>query len=118
MEEQKQRDREHILGQIPGTISNFLRMMDSTAVRILGDNPNSVLNYGDYLESIRSFISEVQRSIHMSHPDAQTHFLAVNMYRGKHSYFVLDLNNVSYAYETAHTDMTPVPVYVLRLSKR
>lgn len=47
----------------------------------------------------------------------QTHFLAVDIHPGNHSYFVLDLNNADYVYETAHDDMAPIPVYVLRLSK-
>lgn len=31
---------------------------------------------------------------------------------------MVDVNNVDYVYETPHTDMATVPVYVLRLSKR
>jgi hypothetical protein len=31
---------------------------------------------------------------------------------------VLDVNNVNNVYENAHLDKTPIPVYVLRLSKR
>lgn len=42
----------------------------------------------------------------------------MDIYPGKHAYFVLDLNNTDYVYETAHNDMAPIPVYVLRLSKR
>lgn len=33
-------------------------------------------------------------------------------------YFVVDLNNTYYDYQAAHQCKTPVPVYVLRLSKR
>lgn len=44
--------------------------------------------------------------------------MAANIYPGKHSYFALDVNNLNYDYETAHTDTTLVPVYHLRLSKR
>lgn len=118
MEESKQKIREHIMGQIPETINHFLRTIDSTAIRILGDTPNSVLDHRCYLESIRPIVSKVEESLREHHPDARTRFLAVDIHPGNHSYFVLDLNNVDYVYETAHNDMAPIPVYVLRLSKR
>lgn len=52
---------------------------------------------------------------------AQAHFLAVNIYaltKNKHSYFVMDLDNIDYVYVTAHKDMISIPVYALLLSKR
>ncbi|KAJ5563041.1 hypothetical protein N7535_002512 [Penicillium sp. DV-2018c] len=116
--ESKQKIREHIMGQIPETIIGFLRTFDSSAARILGDTPNSVLDDTCYLESIRPIVSEVEESLLEYRPDAQTRFLAVDIHPGNHSYFVLDLNNVDYDYETAHNDMAPIPVYLLRLSKR
>lgn len=42
----------------------------------------------------------------------------MDVYPGSHAYFVLDVNNVDYVYETAHTDTSPIHIYVLRLSKR
>jgi hypothetical protein len=39
-------------------------------------------------------------------------------YTPESTYFVLDVNNVNNVYENAHLDKTPIPVYVLRLSKR
>lgn len=116
MEESKQQTRERILSQIPETINNFLDTVDSTAIRILGDTPNSVLDPEEYLESVRPFVSKVEESIHQHRPDAQTRFLAFSIYPGKHSYFALDLNNVDYNYETAHIERPLIPVYVLRLS--
>ncbi|KAJ5958321.1 uncharacterized protein N7479_005471 [Penicillium vulpinum] len=118
MEGSRQQTRESILGQIPDTIQSFLQTVDTRAIRILGDTPNSVLDPGDYLGSVRPFVSKVESSLRQHCPDNQTSFLAVNIYPGHHSYFVLDLNNVHYDYETAHNDMCPIPVYVLRLSKR
>lgn len=118
MEESMQNIREHIMGQIPETINNFVRAIGSTAIRILGDTPNSVLDQNCYLDSIRPIVSKVEESLREYRPDAQARFLAVDIYPGKHSYFVLDFNNVDYVYETAHNFSTPVPVYVLRLSKR
>lgn len=70
------------------------------------------------MDSIRPIVSKVEESLREYRPDAQARFLAVDIYPGKHSYFVLDFNNVDYVYETAHNNLTPVPVYVLRLSKR
>lgn len=117
-EESKQRMREHIMGEISDTINNFLEGVGSTAIRILGDTPTGVLDPEGYLESVRPFVSKVEESIHQQRPDTQTRFLAFNVYPGKHSYFVLDLNNVDYDYETAHIERPLIPVYVLRLSPR
>ncbi|PYI13209.1 hypothetical protein BO99DRAFT_477879 [Aspergillus violaceofuscus CBS 115571] len=36
----------------------------------------------------------------------------------RHSYFVVDVNNVDYDYETAHEVTTSIPVYVIGLSRR
>ncbi|OQD68836.1 hypothetical protein PENDEC_c030G03370 [Penicillium decumbens] len=118
MGDQGEHIRERIMNQIPDTIRDFLQQAASTPIRILGDTPNSLLISGDYLGSIRPFVSKTQSSIRDCCPDAQTRFLTVNIYPGNHAYFVLDLNNVDYVYETAHTDMTAIPVYVLRLSKK
>lgn len=118
MDESKQRMREHIMSQIPETISNFLDGVGSTPIRILGDTPNSALDPEEYLESVRPFVSKVEESIRQHRPDAETRFVAVNIYPGKHSYFVLDLNNVDYNYETAHIEKPLIPAYVLRLSPR
>ncbi|CRG92571.1 hypothetical protein PISL3812_09633 [Talaromyces islandicus] len=92
MEESKLKLREHIMGQDPETINDFLRTVDSTAIRILGDTPNGILDRTCYLESVRPIVSKVEASLHLNNPD--------------------------YVYETAHNDISPIPVYVLRLSKR
>ena len=80
--------------------------------------PNSLLNPEDYIGSIRPFITKTEDAIHDSRSDIKTCFVAANIYPGKHSYFALDVNHVNEDYETAHTDMTLIPVYHLRLSKR
>ncbi|KAJ5416136.1 hypothetical protein N7465_004831 [Penicillium sp. CMV-2018d] len=118
MGDQAQNIRERIMDQIPDTIHKLLQEVDSGPIRILGDTPTSLLDPGDYLGSIRPFVSKAQCSIRNCRPDAQTRFLAVNVYPGNHAYFVLDVNNVDYVYETAHTDTSPIPIYVLRLSKK
>ncbi|CAG8947623.1 unnamed protein product [Penicillium salamii] len=118
MEDQTQHLRNLIINQIPDTIHNLLQEVDSGPIRILGDTPNSLLDSRDYLGSIQPFISKVQNSIHDCRPEIETRFLAMNVYPGKHSFFVLDVNNVDYDYKTAHTVTTPIPIYVLRLSRR
>ncbi|KAJ5924423.1 hypothetical protein N7466_008610 [Penicillium verhagenii] len=117
MADQASQIREQIMNQIPSTIHKFLQGV-STPIRILGDTPNSLLDSGDYLASLRPFVSKTESSIRDCCPDIQTCFIAVNIYPGNHAFFVLDVNNVDYVYETAHTNTTPIPIYVLRLSKR
>ncbi|CAG8378940.1 unnamed protein product [Penicillium salamii] len=89
--------RDLIINQIPDTIHNLLQEVDLSPIRILGDTPNSLLDSRYYLESIQPFISQTQNSIHHYRPDIETRFLAVN---------------------TTHTDTTPIPIYVLRLSRK
>ena len=118
MEDSTQQVRDHIIRQIRVVLFEFLRDVGSGTMRILGDTPNSILDPEDYLESIRPFASTVQKCLHEYYIQNETCFVAVNIYRGKHSYFVVDLNNTGYNYHTAHECITLIPVYVLRLSKR
>ena len=109
---------EQVLNQIPNIITKFLQtMMNATPIRILGDTPTTALDSENYLSSISAIVKNVTDSVHHSHPDTQARFLAAAIYE-RHSYFVLDLNNTHYDYRTAHTDLAPIPVYVLRLSRR
>ncbi|KNG79991.1 hypothetical protein ANOM_011916 [Aspergillus nomiae NRRL 13137] len=112
--------RGYIIRQIRVVLSKFLQDVNvgSATIRILGDTPTSILDPEDYLASIYPFVSETEECLKKHHPDNTTRFIATTIYRGKHSYFVLDLNNNDYTYETAHECKTIVPVYVLRLSKR
>lgn len=123
IEEANKHARDNVMSHIPQTINTFLETAGSEAIRILGDTPTSILTTDDKLGCISQFASKVESSIHTSRPSpqTQTRFLAVNIYpptRTKHSYFVLDLKNADYVYETAHIDKRPIPVYGLRLSKR
>ncbi|KAE8152371.1 hypothetical protein BDV25DRAFT_151225 [Aspergillus avenaceus] len=115
MEEQT---RKMIMDQIHDTVRHFLSEAVSTPIRILGDTPTKIVESKDYLKSISVFVEKVQESVQECCPNAQTRFLAVNVYPERHSYFVLGLNNTHYDYETAHNDVTSIPVYVLRLSRR
>jgi hypothetical protein len=121
IEEANKHARDNVMNQIPQIINTFLETAGPGAIRILGDTPTSILTTEDKVGCISQFASKIESSIHTSRPSTQTRFLAVNIYpptKTKHSYFVLDLNNADYIYETAHTDKRPIPVYVLRLSKR
>ena len=118
MDDSTQRIREHIIRQIRVVLSEVPPNVGSNTIRILGDTPNSILNPEDYLESIRPFALEVQDCLDEYHTNNTTRFVAVAIYPGKHSYFVVDLNNTDYDYQTAHECKTLIPVYVLRLSKR
>ncbi|PWY88019.1 hypothetical protein BO94DRAFT_61290 [Aspergillus sclerotioniger CBS 115572] len=110
--------REHIIRQIRVVLSEFLPDVGSGTLRILGVTPNSLLDPEDYVESIRPFVSETEQYLQKYHPDNETRFIAAKIVRGKTSYFILDLNNTDYNYETAHECKTRIPVYVLRPSKR
>ncbi|KAJ5178961.1 hypothetical protein N7492_002171 [Penicillium capsulatum] len=114
-------DRDLIIGQIRGLVDNFLKGYDSSTsippIRIVGDTPNSILDGPVFLESIKPIIEEVENAVAACRPDAKTRWIAANKFEGRHSFFVLDVNNVEYEYEFAHTCRTRVPVYVLRLSK-
>lgn len=116
MEDSKQRLRDHLIGHIPDIIKSLLQEVGSTPIRILGDTPNKALDSEDYLDSIRPFVSKVEDSLRQHRPDCPTCFLAVAIYPGRHSYFVVDFNNTRYDYDTAQHDKSLVPAYVLRLS--
>lgn len=109
---------DRIIRQIQVLLSEFLPDVGSGTIRILGDTPNSLLDPEDYLKSIRPFISETEEYLWKLYPDNKTSLFAVEICRGKHSYFILGLNNTDYNYKTAHECKTLIPVYVLGLTKR
>lgn len=115
MDPSKKDSYDQIMNQIPVVIKEFLKG-NPTPIRILGDVPNYVLDSSNYLKSIRPIVSKVQQSVCENRPYAQTCFVAVNIHPGRHSYFVLDIDNFEYNYETAHNDTSQIPVYVFRLS--
>ncbi|PYI33240.1 hypothetical protein BP00DRAFT_323545, partial [Aspergillus indologenus CBS 114.80] len=102
--------RDRILRQIRGVLFDFLGTIGSGTMRILGDTPNSILDPEDYLISIHPFATQVQDCLHEYNAHNETCFVAVNIYPGKHSYFVVDVNNTNYDYQTAHECKTSIPV--------
>ncbi|KAJ5940084.1 hypothetical protein N7516_000252 [Penicillium verrucosum] len=114
MDDTTQQIRERIVRQIQVIFSESLPDVGSGTMRmrIIGDIPNN------YFKSIRPFVSETEEYLQRSHPDNKTRLVAVKICRGKHSYFIIDLNNTDYNYKTAHECRTLIPVYVLGLTKR
>ncbi|KAJ9483858.1 hypothetical protein VN97_g9541 [Penicillium thymicola] len=110
-----------IIGQIRRVIRDFLNSYGSSTpippIRIVGETPNSIIDHSEFLGSIETIIEEVKSAIATCRPDAETRWIAVNKFEGRRSFFVLDLNNVGYDYNSAHKCLTKVPVYILRLSK-
>ncbi|KAI9369559.1 hypothetical protein BJX61DRAFT_536317 [Aspergillus egyptiacus] len=105
-----------IMGQIQGTIDQFFQQAIPPRMRLVGDTPTALLDSDDYLKSVLPFVTKAQDSIKICYPDAETRFLALRIQK-RHSYFVVDINNSDYDYETAHEDATLIPVYLLRLSR-
>lgn len=84
------------------------------SIRILGDLPTAQLDGSDYLASTRRLINPL---ITFWENKAELRLLAVDVWP-QHSYFALDFNNDRYDYQTAHTEVIVLPVYLLRLSRR
>ncbi|KAL2830944.1 hypothetical protein BJY01DRAFT_226862 [Aspergillus pseudoustus] len=107
--------RSLIASQIQHIMDQFFQTTTPIRFRLLGDTPTAILDPEDYLTSIEPFVTKVQQSVITCRPDAETRFLALRIL-SRHSYFVVDVNNFDYNYETAHEVTTCVPVYVLRMS--
>lgn len=118
MDDSIQQIRNRILGQIREVLFELPEDDVTGTMRILGVTRNRILDPNDYLESIRPFALEVQDSLHARHGNNTTRLLAITIHPDKHSYFVVDLNNADYDYQTAHECQTMLPVYVLRLSSK
>jgi hypothetical protein len=87
-------------------------------IRIIGDTTSSILDPENAFESMSEVVEMVQDAVTNYRQDAETCFLAARRTKGRHSFFALDLNNASYDYDTAHLCLAPIPVYVLRLSRK
>ncbi|KAJ5577549.1 uncharacterized protein N7459_006513 [Penicillium hispanicum] len=79
--------------------------------------PNTTATVAIDRRRIRMIVEEVDNAIALYRADAKTRWIAANKFERRHSFFVLDLNNVEYEYKSAHTYETCVPVYVLQLSR-
>ena len=110
-----------IIEQIPQVIKHFLNEYDPSnpipPTRILGDTPNRIIDQSDFMASVNTIIEETKKAILTCRPDSEVRWLTMTKFGGRHSFFVLDLNNLEYDYESAHNCLTEIPVYILRLSK-
>lgn len=117
----KMENRALIIERIPVVMRNFLNAYEASPsippIRILGDTPNSILDHGDFVASIKTITEAIKDTIIACRPEAQIRWIAVTKFEGRHSFFVLDLNNSEYVYEYAHMRVKKIPVYILRLSK-
>lgn len=113
--------RAPIIEQIPQVMKNFLNGYDPSKqippTRILGDTPNRIIDQSDFMESVNTIIEETKNAVLTCRPDSKVRWLTMTKFEGRHSFFVLDLNNAEYDYNSSHTCLTEIPVYILRLSK-
>lgn len=106
-----------IMGQIQSAIhQSFQGGAIPTRFRLVGDTPKAILDSNDYLKSILPFVTETQECVNDCRPNTETRFLALRIV-SRHSFFVVDIDNSDYDYETAHEVTTSIPVYILRLSR-
>lgn len=93
-------------------VLNALKVTSS--IRILGDLPTAELNSEDYLASVSA---KIEGFVAAWNETARTRLLAVEVW-SRRTHFVLDLNNDTYDYQTAHQHSVILPVYLLQFSSR
>ncbi|KAL4870557.1 hypothetical protein BDV12DRAFT_165817 [Aspergillus spectabilis] len=82
-------------------------------IRIIADIPTNILDSNDPIASATDLIAPFTTEWETQH---ETRLLVVDLYP-RHTYIVIDINNRQYDYKTADTDVTPIPIYILRLSR-
>lgn len=87
------------------------------SIRILGDVRAEALDPNNYLASITDLVQPFLDTWESKDEITRVTFLAVDICI-RHSFFVVDLNNEQYDYDTAHLSAVSVPVYLLQRSKR
>ncbi|KAL3474061.1 hypothetical protein BJX99DRAFT_248516 [Aspergillus californicus] len=107
---------ENTIRAIRPLMSTLLQNLGPAPIRIFGDTPTSILDPANYLQSISQFALQVQDCVREHNPKYTTRFVAASACDTRNSYFVVDINNFAYDYQTAHLCETPIPVYVLCLS--
>lgn len=83
------------------------------SIRLLFDLPTKLLDPADFLGSASAMIKDF---IETWKDQAETRHLAVVAYP-RHTYCVVDFNNDAYDWNTAHTQLTVLPVYMIRWSR-
>lgn len=91
----------------------ILDTVDNRTIRIVADVPTDLLRSEDFVISASDLIMPFRKQWETKN---MTRLLAVDVY-SHHAYIVIDINNLQYDYETAHNQTSPIPVYILRLSR-
>lgn len=104
-----------IMDEIHQVVSKALS--EHGSIRILGDVRTETLDPNNYLASITNLVQPFLDTWNSKDEITRVTFLAVDIYI-RHAFFVVDLNNEQYDYNTAHLSAVPVPVYLLKRSRR
>ncbi|KAF9888159.1 hypothetical protein FE257_009154 [Aspergillus nanangensis] len=87
-------------------------------IRFIGRIANREVDSDHFFESLQELVQNIEEFVTSCRPDTEIRFLAASRWPKRCSYFVLDVNNREYCYESAHVFMEEIPVYILQLSKR
>ncbi|PGH14518.1 hypothetical protein AJ79_03011 [Helicocarpus griseus UAMH5409] len=88
---------------------------EERTIRIVVDVPTNILQHDNILSAASSLVRPLVEEWEKN--NNSTRLLVVDVYP-RHTYIVIDVNNWRYDYSIAHQQTFPIPVYVLRLSKR
>ncbi|KAL2826674.1 hypothetical protein BDW59DRAFT_160865 [Aspergillus cavernicola] len=85
------------------------------SIRIIADVPTDRLNSGsDPLAAATELMTPFITQWAVKH---HTRLLVLDLYP-RHGYIVTDINNHRYDFDTAHTQLFAIPIYILRLSRK
>lgn len=104
-----------MLDEIHQVVSKALS--EHGSIRILGDVRTETLDPNNYLASITDLVQPFLDTWMPKDEITRVTFLAVDIYI-RHAFFVVDLNNEQYDYDTAHLSAVSVSVYLLQRSRR
>ncbi|KAA8652092.1 uncharacterized protein ATNIH1004_000996 [Aspergillus tanneri] len=90
----------------------FATLNEQHTIRVVGVLPTRFLRSEDYRASVSSLIEPFTTEWGKSQ---KIQLIAIDVYQ-EYTFFVLDINNWKYDYDTAHKELLLVPVYILRLS--
>ncbi|KAE8355662.1 hypothetical protein BDV28DRAFT_31127 [Aspergillus coremiiformis] len=83
-------------------------------IRIVVDVPTDILHSDNILDAASDFVRPLMDEWEKNN---RTQLIVVDIYP-RHTYIVIDINNWQYNYNIAHQQTFPIPVYILRLSRR
>lgn len=106
----------HIIPSIMDEVNEHVlkTMQDLPTIRIIIDVPTEIMNPENYLESAFELVKPFTNSWEKYHGVRR---IVVDVYP-RHAYIVIDINNFSYDFKLAHLQTFPIPVHILRLSRK